>query len=243
MSEHENVYKNEAERYHALVSFEDYRNNLAQVIRQMVLPGYSILETGAGTGRITKILFPYSVDLVSFDASHPMVSYANRHSNTNQHRFRGYACADHRFLPVTSAQYDWVISGWSVCYLATWQSANWEKAVNLALEEFLRVLRPDGHIILIETLGTGKTTPEPPPHMTGYLDLLEKKGFSRQWVSTDYCFPDMDTARDLTEFFFGPEMVDRIEKSEKPVLPECTGIWTCPAALLRQNLRRRNPSQ
>lgn len=242
MTEHDKVYKNEAERYHALVSFEDYQNNLAHALVQLMSSGETVLETGAGTGRVTELLFPASVDMISLDLSLSMLSYARRVSNTGNTGFRGYACSDHRNLPVAANQFSRVISGWSVCYLATWHKNNWAEVVTSALCEFLRVLRPDGQVILIETLGTGKTSPEPPPHMTGYLEFLEENGFSKQWIRTDYQFPNMSQARNLTEFFFGPEMINKIVDSTKPILPECTGIWMCPSGKLKQNLYVKNRS-
>ena len=50
MPEHENVYKNETEQYHALVSYEDYKLNLPAALGRMIGNGLpAILESGAGT--------------------------------------------------------------------------------------------------------------------------------------------------------------------------------------------------
>jgi SAM-dependent methyltransferase len=236
MPEHENVYRNEAERYHALVSFEDHDNNLSTAISQVIPFSQSILETGAGTGRVTKLLAPLARDLVSFDLSVPMVTLANSINYYGSHTFRGYAAADHRFLPVENHKFDWVVSGWSVCYLVSWQKNNWKREVNRALAEFRRILKPEGHILIIETEGTGKTNPEPPSHLVEYLDFLEEIGFQRRWIRTDYRFPDADIARDLTVFFFGAEMLTSIEFQPQPILPECTGLWVCPISDLTKNL-------
>ncbi len=236
MVEHENVYKNESERYHALVSFEDYQHILTRSIRDIIPADQSILESGAGTGRVTKILLPIARNLVSFDLSLPMLTMAKSVSWSDKPEFRGYAVADHRHMPVPGNQFDWVISGWSVCYLVSWQGNQWKKEVCHALKEFLRILSPNGQILIIETLGTGKTSPEPPPHLEEYLNFLDAVGFQRKWIRTDYQFPDMQTARDLTEFFFGQEMLSAIDNQKQPILPECTGIWHGRAAEIRKNL-------
>jgi SAM-dependent methyltransferase len=235
MPEHEDVYRNEAERYHALVSFEDHNNNLSTAISQIIPSSQSILETGAGTGRVTKLLAPLARDLVSFDLSVPMVTLANSINCYGSHTFRGYAAADHRFLPVENHIFDWVVSGWSVCYLVSWQKNNWKSEVNRALAEFRRILKPEGHVLFIETEGTGKTSPEPPSHLVEYLDFLEEIGFQRQWIRTDYLFPDAAIARELTEFFFGAEMLTSIEFQAQPILPECTGLWVCQLSDLTKN--------
>jgi ubiquinone/menaquinone biosynthesis C-methylase UbiE len=236
MPEHENVYRNEAERYHALVSFEDYQHNLSNVITQIIPSSQSILETGAGTGRVTKLLAPLAHDLVCFDLSVPMISMANTVSHPNSLAFQGYAAADHRFLPVGNQRFDWAVSGWSVCYLVSWQQNNWKSEVSRALTEFSRVLKPEGHVLIIETEGTGKTSPEPPSHLKEYLDFLAEIGFQRQWIRTDYLFPDAAIARELTEFFFGSEMLTTIEFHSQPILPECTGLWVCQRSDLTKNL-------
>jgi ubiquinone/menaquinone biosynthesis C-methylase UbiE len=236
MPEHEDVYRNEAERYHALVSFEDHNNNLSTAISQIIPSSQSILETGAGTGRVTKIITPLAHDLVSFDLSVPMVSMANTVSHPSSLALHGYAAADHRFLPVGDNKYDWVVSGWSVCYLVSWQQENWKNEVCRALTEFCRVLKPEGYVLIIETEGTGKTSPKPPSHLVEYLDFLEEIGFQRKWIRTDYLFPDAAIARELTEFFFGAEMLTSIEFQAQPILPECTGLWVCQLSDLTKNL-------
>jgi ubiquinone/menaquinone biosynthesis C-methylase UbiE len=236
MAEHENVYKNESERYHALVSFEDYQQNLTQTLREYIPSEKTILESGAGTGRVTKLLFPIARNLVSFDLSQPMLFHAKRVSDSTHSGFRGYASADHRLLPIENSQFDWIVSGWSVCYLVSWEGPSWKQEVGKALREFNRVLKPDGSILIIETLGTGKTSPEPPAHLSEYLSYLDEIGFQRHWMRTDYQFPNSATARDLTQFFFGSEMLEYISPDPQPILPECTGIWVCQRSDFRKNL-------
>jgi len=236
MAEHENVYRDETERYHALVSFEDYSENLKASIQSIIPAGASILETGAGTGRVTSILTSLAGELVSMDLSAPMLTKAVSTTPPKSPTFCGYAAADHRFLPVADRQYDWIISGWSVCYLVSWHRDFWKQEVDHALREFSRVLRPTGQILLIETLGTGETDPNPPEHLAEYLDYLDSIGFQRQWIRTDYRFPDEATARDLTGFFFGDVMLKNITTQPVPVLPECTGLWTISPADLLKNL-------
>lgn len=235
MAEHENVYKNEAERYHALVSFEDYRQNLPRSLQQLIPTGNSILETGAGTGRITRTLFPIARKLVSFDLAQPMLSHARKVSSSLKSEFLGYASADHRSLPVEGKRFDWIVSGWSVCYLVSWEGASWKQEVDKALREFIRVLKPEGSILLIETLGTGKTVPEPPSHLANYLSYLDAIGFERRWTRTDYKFPNLEVARELTQFFFGSDMLAYISSESEPILAECTGLWVCQSTALSKN--------
>ena len=61
-----------------------------------------------------------------------------------------------------------------------------------------RVLRPGGTIILLETLGTGHETPNPPsPIMSQYHAFLEREGFDSTWMRTDYQFASLAEAETL----------------------------------------------
>jgi ubiquinone/menaquinone biosynthesis C-methylase UbiE len=236
MPEHEDVYRSEADRYHALVSCEDYSGNLSSSIKAIIPAGDSVLETGAGTGRVTAMLGPLASELACFDLSVPMLAKAAVSTPPHSSGFQGYAAADHRSLPVEGNRFDWIVSGWSVCYLVTWNHDTWLVEVNHALREFARVLHPEGHILLIETLGTGETIPNPPGQLTDYLEYLDKLGFQRRWIRTDYGFADEATARDLAGFFFGESMQKNIEFNPAPTLPECTGLWMISRSDLLKNL-------
>jgi SAM-dependent methyltransferase len=237
MTEHENIYLNETERYHALVSYEDYRQNLDSALKSIFSDSSpAILETGAGTGRVTKIIAPLCSRLAGLDISPSMLNTASQNFFENPASLMGFAAADHRWFPLKKKTFDWVVSGWSVCYLATWYADTWKAEVNRAFQEFIRVLKPHGHILLIETYGTGKTEPEPPLHLVDYLNYLTFLGFEHQAIRTDYRFPDRLTALDLVDFFFGKEMVNEIDNQEQPVLPECSGIWTISCSVLINKL-------
>jgi hypothetical protein len=89
----------------------------------------------------------------------------------------------------------------------------------------IRIVRPGGTLVLIETLGTGRTTPQPPaPYLEQLYRHLEREGFERRWCRTDYAFESLAEARGLIPLFFGPSMLEALD-DRSLVLPECTGIW------------------
>ena len=50
-------------------------------------------------------------------------------------------------------------------------------------------------------------------------------GFNATWIRTDYEFASVPEAEELTRFFFGDALADRIEREQLLILPECTGLW------------------
>jgi hypothetical protein len=104
--------------------------------------------------------------------------------------------------------------------------------------EIQRVLRPGGAIIIIESLGTGTEEPQEIDELKYYLEHLRKIGFEETWIRTDYQFESRQKAIELATFFFGKEMVEKIQFRERPILPECTGLWW----IKTDKLKNVNPS-
>ncbi len=232
MSDRKDIYNQHAEEYERLVSRKDYQNNILRALTEIhPLEGRNIVELGAGTGKVTRILAPLVNAIWVFDASQHMLEAAARVLETKRLDTRGMAVADHRCLPVMDGIADIVISGWSVCYLATGSGKEWRGEVAKALREMERVLDREGMIILIEGLGSGKN-PNPGEKLKPYYAYLKEQGFCSRWIRTDYEFESLQEAKESLEFFFGslysPDMkVEKLaEKGESWVrLPTCTGIW------------------
>jgi ubiquinone/menaquinone biosynthesis C-methylase UbiE len=226
MPDHKRVYKQEGDRYQQLVAREDYQENLLPALQKILdLKGLDVIDLGGGTGRLTGLLAPLVDSILVTDLSHHMLTVALEQLNQSGSRNWDVINADHRNIPMVHGLADLVISGWSFCYLAVWSEENWEKTLEQGLEEIKRLLRIGGSVIIIESLGTGNTEPIIIDKLAKYLDYLEKAGFQRSWIRTDYQFRDREEADKLVEFFFGKEMLEIIVQLDKPILPECTGIW------------------
>lgn len=220
------VYENHAYQYERLIRREDYQNNLLRIIGQLCpLTGLDVVEPGAGTGRLTRLLAPIVRSIQAFDIARPMLKVAKETMCEMKLSNWKLAVADHRFMPLDSTCADLVISGWSFCYLAVWGGPGWCSTLETGLTELMRVLRSGGSIILIETMGTGHETPHPPEHLAGYYAWLAEMGFQSTWIRTDYRFETLEEAGQLSSFFFGPRMEQDVLENKWLVLPECTGIW------------------
>jgi ubiquinone/menaquinone biosynthesis C-methylase UbiE len=220
------IYSQQAEQYELLISREDYQQNVARMLKRIAnLNGLDVVELGAGTGRLTRLLAPVVNNIHAFDISAPMLKVAAGKLRDTEVFNWDIAAADHRHLPLKDGVANAVISGWSICYLVTWNGDNWRSQVDRALAEMRRVLRPGGQIILFETLGTGYKTPCPPKHLENYYDYLGASGFVSTWIRTDYRFRSLVEAEALIRFFFGDALAQKVVEENWTIVPECTGVW------------------
>ncbi len=225
--DHHEIYGTQAQQYDLLVKREDYQQNLEKALAHIIpRDGLTLVELGAGTGRLTRMLAPRSKWIYAFDNSRHMLDTARKTLQNNDMQNWNLTVCDHRHLPVRSGLADAAISGWSVCYLVEGDPDTWRGELGKVLMEMQRVIHPGGMIILIETLGTGYENPQPPERLVPYYQYIESAGFKHTWIRTDYRFEDLAEAEELTRFFFGEAMLERIVQDKgEIVLPECTGIW------------------
>jgi ubiquinone/menaquinone biosynthesis C-methylase UbiE len=227
MTDHKTIYQQEAERYDHLVMREDKDSNLLPAIQSILpLAGIDAVELGAGSGRLSTMMAPLVRSLHAFDASAAMLAVAESKLRALGLSNWQTQLADHRRIPLPDDCADLVISGWSICYLNDNERADWQTPFAEALVEMKRLLRPAGTILIIETEGTGVSTPQPPDSMQRYLAWLREQGFAFDWVRTDYRFTSWEEARALVPFFFGDAMLSAcFEEGSSVILPECTGLW------------------
>lgn len=221
-----NIYRSEGDRYEALISREDYQGNIPRAIDEILrVDGLDVLDLGAGTGRLTLLLASRARSIRAFDASAEMLRVCKERLIASGLSNWQVDVADHRQLPIQDHSADLVVSGWSVSYLAVWNKEDGEAELDKWLTEMKRVLRPGGTIILFESLGTGNEEPIRLEHVESTYQWLEANGFRDKWIRTDYRFESMEEAVDLSRFFFGDELGDKVQQNNWVILPECTGVW------------------
>lgn len=220
------IYASRAQDYERLVAREDFEGNILKALQDIrALAELDVVELGAGTGRLTCLLAPLVRSIRAFDASDHMLAVAREKLAAGNWRNWQAEVAVHAALPVADATADLVIAGWSLVYSAIWAAGDWQTELGQTLAEIKRVLRPGGTIIVLETMGTGSESPQPPADLRDYFGFLKQRGFQTRWIRTDYQFKDLAEAHQLAEFFFGAAMLPNIVVAGAPKLPECTGIW------------------
>jgi ubiquinone/menaquinone biosynthesis C-methylase UbiE len=225
--DYETIYAQHADRYDELVAAEDCDQQLLPALESIAtLRDRALLEVGVGTGRITRLVARHARQLVGVEREPAMLDVARRHlASLPQCTLQ---LGDAEALPVASGWADVAIAGWVFGHFRYWMPEAWRLRVGRALAEMKRALRPGGSLIVIETLGTGSLEPAPPsPELAEFYAWLEQEqGFARRAIRTDYAFPSVARAAEVTGFFFGAEFARRVLAEQWTRIPECTGIWS-----------------
>lgn len=225
MTSHKDIYNEKSFSYEDMISRQP---DLTEVIKEIKpFKGMDVLDLGAGSGRLSNFIAPEAKSLVCTDISKSMLDLLNEKLKRKNTTINWTTLvADHREIPIEDASVDLVISGWSISYLTNSSNEDGNKNLETIIKEIKRVLRPNGSIIILETLGTGTETPNPPQFLKEYYSLLEcKYDFSHRWIRTDYRFSNTLEAKKNTEFFFGAELARKIDENQWSTVPECAGIW------------------
>ncbi|MFC1961224.1 class I SAM-dependent methyltransferase [Chloroflexota bacterium] len=228
MTDFKTIYARHAAAYQHMIAFEDYEGHLPQALARIWPDGAGdVVEFGAGTGRLTVMLAPQVRYIAAFDDSAHMLAVAAQRLQTAQLTNCVLATADNARLPVPADCADLAIEGWSFGHLTGWYPDDWPHKIARVLAEMARVLKPGGTAIMLETLGTGQTSPQPPtPALADFYHRLENDaGFTHEWIRTDYRYPSPEEAAAATRFFFGDELADSLLREQRAIVPECTGIW------------------
>jgi ubiquinone/menaquinone biosynthesis C-methylase UbiE len=229
MTDHfQNIYFNEASNYERLIAREDQHGNLFQEIMEIhPFDKAVVVEFGAGTGRFTRILSVLAKHIYACDNALPMLQEGQRVLTETGMENWSMVLGDNRAMPLASSFADIAIEGWSFGHAIGWFPDNWQAEIDSMIAEMSRVLKPNGTMILIETMGTGQKQPQAPSERLAELFAYfeQEHGFEYRWIRTDYQFQSVEEADELIRFFFGDEMADKLVAGKNTIVPECTGIW------------------
>jgi len=219
------IYRQHADEYEQVVLHEDYQGNILPALNRIrPLAGLDVIEFGAGTGRLTRLVATGAKSIRGFDASLNMLQVAKAILKRSGHSNWHVAVGDHRHLPVSNQVADVALAGWTIFQLLVWSEPNWRSEAEQVLAEMRRVVHPGGTIIILEPLGAGFETPHPLDKLSVYYSFLEKAGFSSTWIRTDFQFESVAEAKAQIGFFFGTDIAQQIVRQDRMV-PACTGIW------------------
>lgn len=183
-----------------------------------------VVEAGIGTGRVTNLYIEKAKQVYGFDRAPHMLTKLKLNLSDNLHKIKLYN-ADNLYLLEPPEKGDIFIEGWSFGHTVVDNESNYERIVNVLVDEAKRLTKDDGVIIFIETLGSNSEIPKPSTEvLANFYTLLEKKyGFTSHEIRTDYKFATNAEAARITGFFFGKKFGEDVLKSKKTIIPEWTG--------------------
>ncbi len=222
------IYRNRANYYDRLVAREDQRGNLFRALNDIrLLDGLRVVEFGAGTARLTRLLSSQACSVHSFDIEPSMLKVAATNMRETGMTNWSLAIGDNRRMPVVESCADLVIEGWSFAHVREWQPNRWQEDIDKMLAEMQRIVKPGGTVVLVETMGTGFRNPQAPTSELAQLYAYWQAAhdLSYRWIRTDFQFASLQEAEELMRDFFGDELTNAVLARGKTIVPECTGIW------------------
>lgn len=229
MTDHyRDIYTTRAADYHRMIAAEDADRALRPLLQDVApLAGARLVDVGSGTGRIPLLVHDLAASIVALDLHRAMLVENGRQRDRVSGRW-GLAQADAECLPLADGVADVTTAGWVFGHFCGWYHEEWRAHAGRAVDEMVRITRPGGTLVILETLGTGATEPAPPRPMLAdyYRWLEEERGFARRAVATDYLFDSPDEARRGTQFFFGESLAGKIAAGGWSRIPEWTGLWS-----------------
>jgi SAM-dependent methyltransferase len=227
---YDDVYESRAEPYDELVAHEDHQALLPALLDELAPGAIDVVEAGAGTGRLTRMLAPRARRIHAFDGSPAMIAVARRHLADAAHVTLGVAT--HEALPVEPDVADLAIEGWAFGHAVSRNAEGWRDEVRAWVTELDRVTRPRGRVVLIETMGTAVATPFEGGHSLEPFDafVTSTLGFERHVVRTDYAFDSGAEALRVLGFFFGARIEEKLARSSfvregQTIVPEHTAVY------------------
>ncbi len=228
MPDYASLFTYQSEKYEKMVSYEDYENNLLSTIESIILLSKSltVADIGAGTGRISFILSPYVSKIYGIEPNESMRQTGIEKARNNNIKNIEFISGGYELIPLKDKICDFVIEGWSLLYYYKLSQPDWKRKISNAIAEMKRILKDNGKMILIETLGTMQEGPIIMEFASPLYNFLEDElKFKKIEIRTDYKFENVGQAIELITFFFGNEMGNEVRKSNISIIPEYTGIW------------------
>ncbi len=223
MNEMYEIYKQQNDLYDQLINHEDHEKNLQKFLAENFdFANKTVCELGVGTGRVTRMYADKIRKASLFDISEHMISRAVENISAYSDKAE-FKILDNKNTEQIHDNYDFLIEGWSFGHLISDEenSGFW---IAKLISDCKKIAKTN---IWIETMGTFVEYAKPPTEkLNRFYSELKKNGFSETIIRTDYEFDSVDQAKHILGSFFGKGMEEKIEKENKTIIKEYTGIWT-----------------
>jgi len=129
----------------------------------------NVLDFGCGTGRFSLLLSRKAHKVINVDITFEMIEIAKQRSTASNIY---YGMIDGSNLPLKDTSIDFIVSVWVLQY-----AAREKEVLRKIIEEFTRVLKPEGKIFALEQASfadENNLLPECTLRLDNYLNVLEK---------------------------------------------------------------------
>lgn len=222
------IYQKNSFEYDELVNNEDYNGNLNRyLLDNFNFNNKSVIELGAGTGRVSKVYAEFAKKVFLYDRSKHMLEKANENLRDILTPIE-YGVLDNNEIHKIKTKADIVIEGWSFGHTVIDNQENLFESVKKLVNDCIKIASDNGIIIFIETLGTNSKTPKAPDiNLAKFYSLLENEyNFNRTVLETDYKFKSNQEAKRISGFFFGNNFLNNLSFEEEGIIKEYTGVWS-----------------
>ena len=213
---HAELYDSEASLFDDISLHEDKAGKLRQfLLEHFSFDGKSVLEAGAGAGRITDYYVDQVKRVIVTDAYESMV-------NMLKQKYAGVdkvtaALCDHRQLRSRFPEsFDVFLSAFSFNYAFDPSVGDYDTF----LEQILPLAKQ--HII-IECCGFYEEFDYLPPESIRYVHALEKR-FQKTVLPTEFVFSSPEQAVAAAKVLFSP-VAERVRKQNRAVIPEMIHVY------------------
>lgn len=213
-------------------AFEDYQGNLVHEVEKIIaIDGARVADIGAGTGQLAKNLGERVAEYYGFDVAPAMVASASREFRAQIDAGRiHFAVASADSVPMKDGAVDATVFPWSMTSIVSpYWDHDWERRVDAVIAEAVRVTRPGGSILVIETaslldeLPTGEIWN---PVRRAFLTYIERvHGFGKSFFNNDWDFRTRRNLRFYGGLLFDTATIKAVERQGTTVLGENAGIW------------------
>ena len=180
----------------------DQRWRREAVARGGIEPGQRVLDVCAGTGDLSLLCAERQGgqgSVVGIDMNRPMLALAQRKQRSRHLRI-DWLQGDAEALPFTSESFDRVVIGFSTRNLSD---------LTVGLREMVRVMRPQGRLIVLET-----GYPTNPLLRLGYRFFLLTFARGIGFLLTGRAWPFTYLARSVRQFLTPQQVVERLREAQ-----------------------------
>lgn len=211
-------YNSKGAIYDAFSKYEDYKGKVWEAINKKVnFCNKKVFEMGCGTGKYTYLIAETASKVYANDISALMIHMAQEKcAMFNNIEYITSSAESVSSVPDHSV--DIIFSAWG--YVSTPHIARKVE------EEFDRILKDNGEIILVDNYFEGEFTEMREKYVDGTeMCLVSQYGYSLlEIVRTAFEFPSMDYAKEICGIIFGQKALSFFDNKGEPTMEDSVAV-------------------